>query len=143
MKPKILLRIAALFVLLHTIGHTLGALTWKQAPNETVGRVITGMQTEHFDFMGRSVTLGGFFDGYGFTMIFVLLLVVILLWQLSNNPENRLAVKILQPLTCYLLIQAILEFIYFFPFAAVISLLAAISLSAALAIIRSFEPATI
>lgn len=143
MKPKTLLRIAAFFVLLHTIGHTIGALTWKQAPNQAIDHVVKGMLTEHFDFMGRSVTLGSFFDGYGMMTLFVLVLLVILLWQLSNNPENRLAAKILVPVSSYLLIQAVLEFIYFFPFAAIISLLAAISAFVALASIRSLKPATI
>ena len=37
MKPKILLRIASILMLLHTAGHTMGALTWKEAPNAAVG----------------------------------------------------------------------------------------------------------
>ncbi len=143
MKPKLLLRRAAFFVGLHLIGHSIGALTWKQPPNAAIGRVINSMQTQHFDFMGRSVTLGNFYSGYGFTMLFVLGLLVVLFWQLSNNAENRMTTKLLLPLSTYLLIQGVLEFIYFFPFAAIISLLAAISGFAALMTIRSLKPGTI
>lgn len=60
MKPETALRIAGGLMLLHTLGHTLGALTWKQAPNARVAAVISGMQAEHFDFMGKPVSLGGF-----------------------------------------------------------------------------------
>lgn len=119
---KIALRIAAILMLLHTIGHTVGALTWKQAPNVRVGIVITGMQTEHFDFMGRSVSLGSFFDGYGLTNIGVLLLLTSLLWLLSTE-SNR---KFILPIGLFLLFMGIIELIYFFPLAAAISLLAGI-----------------
>ena len=122
MKAKILLRIAAVLMLLHTAGHTMGALTWKEAPNARVAAVINGMQTEHFNFMGRSVSLGSFFDGYGFTNIGVLLLLTILLWLLSTEP-NR---KFLLLTGLFLLFMGIIELIYFFPLAAIISLLAGI-----------------
>jgi hypothetical protein len=123
MKAKVLLRIAAVLMLLHTLGHTMGALTWKEAPNASVGAVINGMQNEHFDFMGRSVSLGSFFDGYGFSMIGVLLLVSLLLWLLSVEPNRRFMLV----LGLFLLSLAIIEFIYFFPLAAAFSLLAGVS----------------
>jgi hypothetical protein len=123
MKAKLRLRIAAILMLLHTIGHTIGALTWKQAPNPTVQQVVDGMQREHFSFMGRQVSLGAFFDGYGFTMIGVLLLITILLWMLSAQPVRSM----IRVLGLFLVFLGIIEFIYFFPFAAAFSLLAGIS----------------
>ena len=107
-------------MLLHTAGHTIGALTWKQSPNARVAAVINGMQTEHFDFMGKSVSLGSFFEGYGFTMIGVLLLLTVLLGLQSAAPDR----KMLLPLSLFQLFMGSIELIYFFPFAAVISLLA-------------------
>jgi hypothetical protein len=123
MKAKILLRVAAVFMLLHTFGHTVGALTWKQAPDPAVQRVVDGMQQEHFPFMGRQVSLGAFFDGYGFSMIAVLLLVTLLLWMLSTAPVSRMILV----LGFFLLFLGNIEFIYFFPFAAAFTLLAGIS----------------
>src|SRR5947209_1836390 len=102
MKQKISLRIAAGLMLLHTIGHTFGALSWKNAPNEAIRRIITSMQTNAFDFMGRSVTLAHFYEGYGVILIFVLLFISVLLWLLSNETENRLAQRLLIPLTVFL-----------------------------------------
>jgi len=120
---KLSLRIAAILMLLHTAGHTVGALTWKNAPNASVAVVVTGMENEHFDFMGRSLTLASFFSGYAYSMIGVLLLVSILLWILSTEPNKRL----IAALGIFLLFLAVMEFVYFFPFAAVFSLLAGIS----------------
>jgi hypothetical protein len=120
---KLALRIAAILMLLHTAGHTMGALTWKNAPNARVAAVVTGMENEHFDFMGRSLTLASFFNGYGFIMIGILLLISILLWLLSSAPVRSMILL----LGLFLVFMAIMEFIYFFPFAAAFSLLAGIS----------------
>jgi hypothetical protein len=120
---KLALRIAAILMLLHTAGHTMGALTWKNAPNVRVAAVVTGMENEHFDFMGRSLTLASFFNGYGFIMIGVLLLISILLWLLSSAPVRSMILL----LGLFLVFMAIMEFIYFFAFAAAFSLLAGIS----------------
>lgn len=136
MTAKLLLRIAAILMLLHTIGHTIGALTWKDAPNPAVGQVVSGMQSQHFDFMGRSVTLGGFFEGYGFTMIGVLLLVTIFLWLFSSQSTNPLTKSLLPVLALFLLVMGVIEYIYFFPFAAVFSFLAGLCSVAALVVVK-------
>jgi hypothetical protein len=120
MKAKVLLRIASVIMLLHTLGHTIGAMTWKDAPNAAVKQVVDGMLGNHFDFGGKSVTIGDFYAGYGYSMIGVLLLVSILLWLLSAEPNRRLILA----LGLFLLFLSIVEFIYFFPLPAVLSLLA-------------------
>src|SRR5476649_2686697 len=107
MNSKLLLRIAAGLMLFHTLGHTIGALTWNQAPNAAIGRVITAMETNHFNFMGRNTTIASFYDSYGIMMIFVLLLLSLILWLLSGEAENRLTFRLLLPLTIYLLLQAV------------------------------------
>jgi uncharacterized membrane protein HdeD (DUF308 family) len=106
-------------MLLHTAGHTMGALSWKHAPNSRVAAVISAMQAEHFDFMGKSVSLGSFFEGYSFTMIGVLLLLSVMLWLVSDR-------KCTLPIGLFLLFMGVIELIYFFPFAAAFSLLAGI-----------------
>jgi hypothetical protein len=128
MKPKVLLRIAAILMFLHTIGHTIGALTWKQAPNAAVGRVVGAMQNNYFPFMGRQVSFGLFYDGYGISMILVLLLVSLFLWLLATDVQS----KFVAPLALFLLLLGVVEYIYFFPFAAAFSLLAGLCAGAAL-----------
>lgn len=124
MNSKILLRIAAGLMLFHTIGHTMGALSWDQPASPAAGLVIKGMQAAHFNFMGRYTTIASFYEGYGVIMIFMLLLISVVLWLLSGETGNALTVRLLIPLAVFLLLLAIAEFIYFFPFAAGISLLA-------------------
>jgi hypothetical protein len=123
MNAKVLLRTASVIMVLHTFGHTMGAMTWKDAPNAAVKQVIDGMSGSHFDFWGRSVTIGDFYTGYGYTMIGVLLLVSILLWLLSAEPNRRFILAI----GLFLLFLAVIELIYFFPLPAVLSLLAAVA----------------
>ena len=132
MKPKILLRIASILMLLHTAGHTMGALTWSDAPNAAVAQVVKGMETVHFVFMGRQVTLGLFFNGYGFINIGVLLMITAMLWLLSRDTGNKLFGGFTGLLGVFLLMMAILEFVYFFAFAAAISALAGACTLAAL-----------
>jgi hypothetical protein len=120
MQLKLSLRIASAVMLWHSIGHTIGALGQDRAPNPKIAAVISGMHTEHFEFMGRSVTLGMFFNGYGFTMIFVLLLITTQLWFQSTRPSKQILIT----LAIYLLIQAGIEYVYFFPLAALTSLVA-------------------
>jgi hypothetical protein len=126
MNPKLLLRIAAIFMLLHAIGHSFGALGWKKAPNEAIGRVIDAMQSNHFTFMGRSTSFADFYEGYGITMIFVLLLISFLLWFLSYETSNALAAKLLLPMTVFLMLLVVAEYVYFFPFAAIFTFVAGI-----------------
>jgi len=127
MKPKIFIRISSVLMLLHTAGHTMGALTWKEAPNSTVAKVVSDMQTVHFLFMGRQASLGSFFEGYGVINIFVLLLLTIALWIFSNAADNPLTMKLLPVFAVFLLLMGVSEFVYFFPFAAIISMLAGLS----------------
>jgi hypothetical protein len=120
MKAKVLLRIASGLMLFHTLGHSIGALTWKQAPNARLKMVIDGMLNDHFDFMGKSVTIGNFYAGYGYSMIALLLFITILLWLLSNE----LPFKIIFLLGLFLVVLGVLEFIFFFPLPAICSALA-------------------
>jgi hypothetical protein len=126
MKPKILLRFASLMMCLHAVGHTIGALTWKKGPDPVIQQVVNDMISHKFIFMGALRSIGDFYEGYGMTMIIVLLLMAVLLWQLSSIsikyplPSARLLI----PISLSLLAIALMEFIYFFLLAASFSLIA-------------------
>lgn len=122
MQLKVMMRIAAVLMLLHDTGHTFGALGWTKAPNTKVAAVISGMQLEHFDFMGRSSTLGQFYSGYGISMILVLLFVALQLWLLGDQPSRAMLVL----MGLFLSGLVICEYVYFFPFAALFTLIAAL-----------------
>jgi len=122
MKPRVLLRIAAVLMLLHDVGHTFGALGWAKPPNPKVGMIISGMQREHFDFMGRSATLAQFYNGYGISMIVILLFVAVQLWLLATYPVKAMLLL----MGIFLITLVICEYVFFFPFAAIFTAIAAI-----------------
>jgi hypothetical protein len=126
MKPKFLLRLAAVVMLLHTIGHTFGALTWKHAPNNDIAGVIQAMEGNRFEFMGRHVTIAEFYQGYGIAMIFVLVLITVALWLSGEYVKDSMTQKLLPWMIGFLVCFSVTEAIYFFPLAAVMSLIAAI-----------------
>ncbi|GAA4098854.1 LIC_13387 family protein [Mucilaginibacter panaciglaebae] len=136
MSAKLSLRIAAVLILLHAFGHTFGTLGWKKAPNAQVGNVINDMQNIHFQFMGRQVSFANFYEGYGISMIFVLLLVAALLWHFSYSIQA----KPIAFLTIFLLLLAFTEYVYFFSFAAAFSLLAGVC--AGLSLLQKSKKAT-
>jgi hypothetical protein len=128
MKPKLLLRIAAGLMFLHTIGHSFGALSWKDAPNAAVAAVISSMQSEHFHFMGRDSTIAGFYVGYGIGWILILLFISLLLWIFSTA-FNAGAVALTG---IFLVAFGVVEWIYFFPLAAGFSVVAGLCALASL-----------
>jgi hypothetical protein len=124
MTPRILLRIAAAIILLHNIGHTLGHVGWKKAPDEVNRRAIDAMTSNEFIFMGERSTYARFFDGYGYAGTLTLLLAMILLWMLSGV-ESRLSKQLTMVTGLFLLSWAVMEYMYFFPLAAGMTLVAA------------------
>jgi len=125
MTPKILLRIAVVIILLHNIGHTLGHSGWKNAPDEVNRRAIDAMTSNEFMFMGEKSTYARFYDGYGYAGTLTLLLAMILLWMLSGA-QSKLSKQLAMVTGLFLVSWAIMEYLYFFPLAAGMTLVAAI-----------------
>jgi hypothetical protein len=128
MKPAILLRIAAIIMLLHTVGHTFGTLGWKKTTDAKKQEVISQMTDNSFPFMGANHSFGDAMDGYGFTIILALLLECILLWMMASSYKTapQLTKNILVTLGILLLLQGVIELKYFFPLAASFTLVSAV-----------------
>lgn len=128
MKPKLLLRIAALVILLHAAGHTLGIYTWKKPSGPVPPELVKQMTEQKFLFMGTTGSMAAFYDGMGYASTASLLLVVFLLIIVSGVAQlnSSLVIKILWPLSLFLVFLGIDELIYFFPMAAVFSFLGAV-----------------
>ncbi|HEY4195522.1 MAG TPA: hypothetical protein VGM63_08300 [Mucilaginibacter sp.] len=128
MKPKLLLRIAAILILIHGVLHTMGFSQWKQDTEPAKHEMIKLMTGPKFPFMGTSRNMGEYYDGFGYGVSITLLLVAILLWivsgELSTNPS--MAKKVIIVLSFALLAWGIDEIIYFFPFAVSLSLISSI-----------------
>jgi hypothetical protein len=111
---------------LHDVGHTFGALSWKNTADPLKQQVINSMVEHKFLFMGANRSMSNTMDGYGFAAILALLLFSIILWVLSDSAVQnpRLVKKLLIPISIILLAWGIIELIFFFPFAASFTLLA-------------------
>lgn len=128
MKPKILLRIAAMLIFIHSVLHTFGFGTWKQAPDPVYKAIVDGMTGHKFPFMGAIRSLGDFYEGFGYASSIALFLISIVLWFVSDETSRsaNLAKKIIYAVGTALVAWGIDELIYFFPFAAAITLTAAV-----------------
>jgi len=83
------------------------------------------MTTHKFQFMGANRSLAESFDGYGYIATIFIILVAALLWTFSNivSVGSRRIVFIWGVSMLFLTID---EFLFFFPFAAILSLISAI-----------------
>lgn len=128
MKPKILLRIAAILIFIHSVLHTYGFNTWKEAPDPVYKTVVDGMTGHTFPFMGAVRSLGNFYEGFGYACSIALFMIAIVLWLVSGELSRsaNLSKKIIYAVGIALVAWGIDELIYFFPFAAAITLTAAV-----------------
>jgi hypothetical protein len=128
MKPKILLRIAAILILIHGVLHTTGFSQWKNDPDPAKHELIKQMTGQKFPFMGSTRNMGQYYDGFGYASSIALFLIAVLLWLVSGelSASPSLAKKVIVLISFALLLWAIDEMIYFFPFAVCITTAAAI-----------------
>lgn len=127
MKPKYFLWAAITFVIIHLIGHTMGHFTWTDSQGDSLREEVIQRMTEHkFEYMGTNRSMGDYFEGYSALLLIKYLVIVLLLWVISGFAEHQpqTARKLLAPIAMGLMAFGVLEFVYFFPFAAVISTLA-------------------
>jgi len=115
-KPWIWLRSAALLQALGTVGHT--AATASTAPTHGPGEraVFDAMRGFHFEIMGFTRSIWDFYRGYQFSTTVTFVLLVAVLWLLSNL--SRGAPQLARPLVLALLIAqiatVIVSWTYFF-----------------------------
>jgi hypothetical protein len=128
MKPKLLLRIAAILILIHALLHTMGFNQWKEDPEPAKHEMIKLMTGQKFPFMGTSRNMGEYYDGFGYAASIALFLIAVLLWLVSteSSTNSSLAKKTIAVISFGLLLWAADELIYFFPFAAGLTLAASI-----------------
>ncbi|HET7003611.1 MAG TPA: hypothetical protein VFI33_19955 [Puia sp.] len=128
MKPKILLFIASGIIFLHAIGHFLGVTNVMKGETNEQNMVIQAMTDHRFPVMGRVHSFADFLDGFGWIGEIFLLLTVYLLWLAGSaiNSQPEIARKLSGALFISLLAQSILEFIYFFPIAYIMTMIATV-----------------
>lgn len=131
MKSSSWLRIAAGFLAIHAIAHTLGTFTNPQVPG--VDALINSMRNFHFDAMGFDRTAWDFFRGLGLLFSVTLAVLTVFCWQVGNLSENDPSQA--RPLVITLLaanvLIGVLAWSYFFIMPVVLSALAAVCLGLA------------
>jgi hypothetical protein len=89
MKASVFYRIAAVFLLLFAVGHTLG---FRQSdPGWGVDALLSSMRSIHFDVQGFNRTYWDLFVAAGLSVGVFYLLSAILAWQLGGLPAESLA----------------------------------------------------
>lgn len=128
MKAKLFLRIAAGLIIFHLLGHTFGHLNWKKAVEPEKHEVIKQMTEHKFPFMGKERSMGDYYEGYGWACCITFILIAAVLWIISETTEEskKLTAKISLVIGLSLIAWCIIEFMFFFPFAASTTLLSAI-----------------
>jgi heme A synthase len=142
MKPKIWLRIACLFILIHLIGHAVGHATWDNPEDPKMKEVVDAMVGHEGEFMGATRSMGDYYNGYSLILFFVYAMSIAIVWVVSSLPESHKisARKILFPVAFAYLAFGVIEFSYFFPFAAAMSLGAGVLIL--LGVFRMGDPST-
>jgi hypothetical protein len=121
---KLLLRIAAIIMLLHSIGHTVGFSNWQNPNGKVPADVVQKMQDTHFLVQGKDTTMAASFSGNGYMVSIFLLLIVSILWRFSNRTgKDAFNILLLTGLAIALLV--VVEFLFFFPMVAMLSFTAA------------------
>jgi hypothetical protein len=89
MKASIFYRVAAVFLLLFAVGHTLG---FRQSdPGWGIDVLLGSMRSIHFEVQGFNRTYWDIFSAAGFSVGVFYLFTAILAWQLGGLPAETLA----------------------------------------------------
>jgi len=121
LKPSVFYRIAAVLLLLWTIGHTLG---FRQSdPKWGVDALIASTQSIRFDTQGFSRSYWDFFVGFGLFVSVFLFFTAVLTWQLGglNRDTLRLMPVLTWTLATCFIGLTVLSWMYFFTLAVVFS----------------------
>ena len=138
-KAKLLLYLASLSIFIHFVGHVIGHSSWKTPKDANMQNVVNAMVENKANYMGALRSLADFYHGYSLILFVLYILSIWILLVLVNNLRRndlRLVKNILFPLGLAYTIFGIIEFYQFFPFAAIISTLAGLSIFGAMFFLR-------
>lgn len=123
MKAKILLRIAAVLILVHLLGHSVGHSTWNEPEDAKMQDVVTSMYSHKAEFMGAVKSMADYYNGYSLMIFFLFGMSICILWIVSGfiHLQRKIAISILLPVAFSYIAFGLIEFIHFFPFAGALS----------------------
>jgi hypothetical protein len=138
MSSKLVIRIAAFFVLVHLLGHSIGHLGWDKPEDPKMAEVVAAMKGYSVNFMGATKSMADYYNGYSVVMFGLYGMTILILWIASGlmAGSREIAVKILYPVGITYLFFGVVEYLYFFPFAASMSFLAGVFVLLAITVVK-------
>jgi len=142
MRPKLLLRIAAFFILFVAVGHTIGNCTRKATTDARQQDIFKKMADYKFDFNGSMRSWDNFYDGMSLDVSLTLVIFTVLLWLISGSVNKY-------PVFCTSLLWAILAcfigftiigFLYFFIVPATCTFIASLLVIIVIFQLRKLSP---
>jgi hypothetical protein len=128
MTPKVLLRIAAALIFVHLLGHSVGHSMWDKPEDPRMLEIVNAMKGYKAEFMGATKSIADYHHGYSMILIVLFAASVWLLLTSSSNFKGNESVmsRILLPVGAAFVLFGVIEFVYFFPFAASMSFFAGV-----------------
>ncbi len=138
MKPKILIRISSILMLIFTIGHSFGHFTRYNTVDLRAISTITAMQMTKIPMDGVDKTYDQFYSGMSLNLSTTVFSLVILLWLLSNleSKHPKVVMQLLIPIFFCVFGFSITGFVYFFSAPTLISCLGALSILGSIFLLR-------
>lgn len=138
MKPKILIRIASVLMLIFALGHSIGHFTRYNTTDIRAINTITSMQMTKIPMEGVDKTYDQFYSGMSLNLSITLIAFAILLWLLSNLVQSnpKIVRRLLIPIFLCAFGFSITGFVYFFPAPTLISCLGALSILTSVFLLR-------
>ncbi len=122
---KLLLRIAAIIMFAHFLGHTVGFSKWESPTGQIPVDLVQKMQNTHFMVQGKDTTIAVSFTGSGYMASIFLFLIGAILWTGSSRAGKDVSTILM--LTAFAIaLLVVVEFLFFFPAVAILSLSAAV-----------------
>jgi len=124
MKSKTLVVVSAVLIFFHLLGHAVGHMGWDKPEDPKMQEVVHSMKSYSSPFMGATKSMADYFQGYSLIMFGVYGMAIAILILLYSRWEESLGAKgLLLPMGLAFVYFGVVEYLYFFPLAAMISLL--------------------
>jgi hypothetical protein len=140
MKAPLLLRIAAIIMLLYTAGHTMG-YPWTPVPGEQTTAILAAMKGYQFDVMGSMRSYWDFYIGFGLAISGFMITITVMLWQIGSMAKR--GVRGLRPIIMTLFIGFVINLVFDLQYFFIIPTVMAIAITILVGVAFFLTPTTV
>jgi len=133
MRPRILLRIAAIAIAVFGLGHTIGGMLLARSRGAGEDALLAALAAYRFDMMGSTRSHHDFYRGEGWYLSAALAAMMVMCWQLSSAAVESPALvrRVSLVIAAFFAISAALCAVFFFAAPLAMSVIAAAACGAA------------